>query len=104
MSYFGPLENFNVLETPISADCGRSSINELDSEGEGESSADQEPPQYPSPHDAPRSPSMDSLCWEVKWEHRDDCVSALMVTLSFELFYLMNDIYLNFRLLNVSLT
>ncbi|KAJ3540312.1 hypothetical protein NMY22_g4349 [Coprinellus aureogranulatus] len=33
---------------------------------------------YPHPHDAPRSPVMDTGCWEVKWEFRDDCVSALM--------------------------
>ncbi|GLB35936.1 putative RNA recognition motif containing protein [Lyophyllum shimeji] len=33
---------------------------------------------YPAPHDAPRSPGMDTRCWEIKWEHRDDCVSALM--------------------------
>jgi hypothetical protein len=34
---------------------------------------------YPSPHDGPRSPGMDVGCWEVKWDHRDDCVGALMV-------------------------
>jgi hypothetical protein len=34
---------------------------------------------YPPPHDAPRSPVMDAGCWEVKWDFRDDCVSALMV-------------------------
>ncbi|TEB38965.1 hypothetical protein FA13DRAFT_1785235 [Coprinellus micaceus] len=33
---------------------------------------------YPPPHDAPRSPVMDAGCWEVKWDFRDDCVSALM--------------------------
>ncbi|KAF8221675.1 hypothetical protein L208DRAFT_659669 [Tricholoma matsutake] len=33
---------------------------------------------YPSPHDCPRSTGMDVGCWEVKWDHRDDCVSALM--------------------------
>lgn len=25
---------------------------------------------------------MDVGCWEVKWDHRDDCVSALMVRFS----------------------
>jgi hypothetical protein len=34
---------------------------------------------YPSPHDAPRSLNMDSGCWEVKWERKDDCISALVV-------------------------
>ncbi|KAH7886154.1 hypothetical protein F5I97DRAFT_1809036 [Phlebopus sp. FC_14] len=33
---------------------------------------------HPPPHDGPRSPVMDRGCWEVKWCHRDDCVSALM--------------------------
>ena len=36
---------------------------------------------YPAPHNAPRSPCMDNKCWEIKWDHRDDCVSALMVTI-----------------------
>ncbi|CAL1694040.1 unnamed protein product [Somion occarium] len=29
------------------------------------------------PHNARRSPCMDESIWEVKWRHRDDCVSAL---------------------------
>ncbi|KAJ2914255.1 hypothetical protein MD484_g6126, partial [Candolleomyces efflorescens] len=33
---------------------------------------------YPAPHNSPRSPSMNQGCWEVKWDFRDDCVSALM--------------------------
>lgn len=33
----------------------------------------------PFPHNGPRSSCMDTGCWEVKWRHRDDCVSALMV-------------------------
>ncbi|KII94122.1 hypothetical protein PLICRDRAFT_122139 [Plicaturopsis crispa FD-325 SS-3] len=33
---------------------------------------------YPSPHDSERSAGMDPRCWEVKWDHRDDAVSALM--------------------------
>ncbi|TFK77320.1 hypothetical protein BDN72DRAFT_38095 [Pluteus cervinus] len=32
---------------------------------------------YPPPHNAPRKAHMDDTCWEVKWNHRDDCVSAL---------------------------
>lgn len=36
---------------------------------------------YPEPHRAPRSRSMETACWEIKWEHRDDCVSALMVNI-----------------------
>ncbi|KAI6114941.1 hypothetical protein EDD17DRAFT_1809844 [Pisolithus thermaeus] len=31
---------------------------------------------YPNPHSSPRSALMDHGCWEVKWHHRDDCVSA----------------------------
>ncbi|TFY80307.1 hypothetical protein EWM64_g3702 [Hericium alpestre] len=31
----------------------------------------------PGLHDAPKSPVMDPGCWEVKWEHREDCVTAL---------------------------
>ncbi|OJA17384.1 RNA binding and recognition [Rhizopogon vesiculosus] len=38
-------------------------------------SGDQE---YPPPHDEPRSVGMDTGCWEIKWRHRDDCVSALI--------------------------
>lgn len=34
---------------------------------------------YPFPHDGPRSAAMEDGCWEVKWGHRDDAVSALMV-------------------------
>ncbi|KAJ8597592.1 hypothetical protein M405DRAFT_389081 [Rhizopogon salebrosus TDB-379] len=34
--------------------------------------------EYPPPHDAPRSTEMDTGCWEIKWRHRDDCVSALI--------------------------
>lgn len=38
----------------------------------------QERPQFLFPHNAPRAPGMDPGCWEMKWEHRDDCVNALM--------------------------
>ncbi|KAH7916363.1 hypothetical protein BJ138DRAFT_1108734 [Hygrophoropsis aurantiaca] len=33
---------------------------------------------FPPPHNDPRSEGMEGGCWEVKWLHRDDCVSALM--------------------------
>ncbi|KAI0319752.1 hypothetical protein OF83DRAFT_1082036 [Amylostereum chailletii] len=33
---------------------------------------------FPPPHDTDRAPGMDDGCWEAKWEHRDDCMSALM--------------------------
>ncbi|KAF8632990.1 hypothetical protein AX15_001587 [Amanita polypyramis BW_CC] len=33
---------------------------------------------YPFPHNGPRNACMDGSCWEVKWKHRDNCVSALM--------------------------
>ncbi|KAL0071781.1 hypothetical protein AAF712_000703 [Marasmius tenuissimus] len=31
---------------------------------------------FPAPHNAPRKPSMDKRVFEVKWEHRDDCVNS----------------------------
>lgn len=34
----------------------------------------------PYPHDGLCSPNMDTNIWEVKWSHRDDCVTALTVT------------------------
>ena len=36
---------------------------------------------YPPPHDTSRADGMDTNVYEVKWSHRDDCVSALMVIL-----------------------
>ncbi|KAF8215991.1 hypothetical protein K438DRAFT_1954676 [Mycena galopus ATCC 62051] len=33
---------------------------------------------YPLPHNGPRLAEMDTGCWEVKWNHRDDAVSALI--------------------------
>lgn len=33
---------------------------------------------YPPPHNAGRSSGMDAGCWEIKWDHRDNCVTALM--------------------------
>ena len=33
----------------------------------------------PLGHDAPRSPEMDPRVWEIKFGHRDDCISALNV-------------------------
>lgn len=40
---------------------------------------DQVSANFPPPHNAPRSPGQDPGCWKVKWAHRDDCVSALLV-------------------------
>ncbi|KAF5385322.1 hypothetical protein D9615_001326 [Tricholomella constricta] len=65
-AYFGHLENVNPC--PLSRGV-------VDSEVEN---ADDVWKLYPAPHDAPRSSKMDTGCWEIKWEHRDDCVSALM--------------------------
>ncbi|ESK98071.1 rna-binding protein [Moniliophthora roreri MCA 2997] len=64
-AYFGALDTFEALKPagPIIED-GGDSLKPYAS--------------YPSPHDAPRRPTMDQRCFEVKWEHRDDCVSALM--------------------------
>ncbi|KAH9049351.1 hypothetical protein EDB84DRAFT_1115251 [Lactarius hengduanensis] len=38
---------------------------------------DQERLTYPYPHNADRSAGMDPGCWEVKWENRNDCLTAL---------------------------
>ena len=40
------------------------------------------PGDHPPGHDSPRTDTMDPNVWEVKWEHRDDCITALSVTLS----------------------
>ncbi|KAF7311102.1 RNA binding protein [Mycena chlorophos] len=60
---FGPLEYFNVLKKPDDAD-GQGNPRQLFP--------------YPAPHDGPRLPGMDTGCFEIKWVHRDDSVSALM--------------------------
>ncbi|KAF8913080.1 hypothetical protein CPB84DRAFT_1760296 [Gymnopilus junonius] len=67
MSYFGPLEKFGSVECP--------KINDANTSLPIPSKAADI---FSEPHRAPRSPSMDPSCWEIKWEHRDDCVSALM--------------------------
>ena len=59
---FGPLESFRALTT--------------DDTGEDA---------YPLGHDATRTPGMDAGVWEIKWEHRDDCVTALNVCPDFPL-------------------
>ncbi|KAG6911611.1 hypothetical protein DXG01_011914 [Tephrocybe rancida] len=65
-AYFGPLESFSHLQlTKNVADTASDDVTE-------------DWKLYPSPHDVPRSARMDTGCWEIKWEHRDDCVSALM--------------------------
>ncbi|KAJ7070828.1 hypothetical protein C8F01DRAFT_1107992 [Mycena amicta] len=61
-AHFGPLEHFGSLNKP--------DANQGDQQG-------QRLP-YPPPHDGPRLPEMDTGCFEVKWVHRDDSVSALM--------------------------
>ncbi|KNZ75039.1 hypothetical protein J132_05329 [Termitomyces sp. J132] len=65
-SYFGPLENIHPLQL----------IKDVIDVGHNDVIEDWK--LYPSPHNAPRSAKMDTACWEIKWEHRDDCVSALM--------------------------
>ncbi|KAG6817739.1 hypothetical protein H0H87_004530 [Tephrocybe sp. NHM501043] len=65
-AYFGPLESFSDLQlAKNTAEPTSDNVNE-------------DWKLYPSPHDAPRSTKMETGCWEIKWEHRDDCVSALM--------------------------
>ncbi|KDR85423.1 hypothetical protein GALMADRAFT_234290 [Galerina marginata CBS 339.88] len=65
-SYFGSLEKFAQLNP---------TVDDISQDNQGPTSALNP---YPEVHRAPRSLSMDTACWEVKWEHRDDCVSALM--------------------------
>ncbi|KAJ3511484.1 hypothetical protein NLJ89_g4071 [Agrocybe chaxingu] len=61
-SYFGPLETFCVLP-----------VESCDDAAEDVEKADPDYALYPAPHNARRSPGMATACWEVKWEHRDDC-------------------------------
>ncbi|KAK0208832.1 hypothetical protein DFS33DRAFT_1380321 [Desarmillaria ectypa] len=60
--HFGPLEQFRPYKVEDATDSEDDSLRK----------------QFPYPHDGPRSASMDTCCFEVKWAHRDDCVSALM--------------------------
>ncbi|KAH9950895.1 hypothetical protein B0H21DRAFT_407380, partial [Amylocystis lapponica] len=60
---FGPVEHFAVYNP--------------DEEGERQNDARTDKI-CPHPHDAPRPAGMDANIYEVKWNHRDDCVSALM--------------------------
>ncbi|KAF9454072.1 hypothetical protein P691DRAFT_770793 [Macrolepiota fuliginosa MF-IS2] len=63
--YFGPLEKVSKL----------TATHELvKAPSDGDLTCDS----YPPPHNLPRSKIMDTNCWEVKWDHRDDCVTALM--------------------------
>ncbi|KAF8167683.1 hypothetical protein B0H34DRAFT_792378 [Crassisporium funariophilum] len=69
-SYFGRLESFKPLQVPFGSedDLGMARNEEVSLEYAS----------YPIPHNAPRSRLMEEKCWEIKWDHRDDCVSALM--------------------------
>ncbi|KZT74988.1 hypothetical protein DAEQUDRAFT_807262 [Daedalea quercina L-15889] len=62
---FGPIEHF-VAFVPNASESSQGGVH-TDSRG-----------LFPRPHDEPRSASMDQNVWEVKWEHRNDCVNALM--------------------------
>ncbi|XP_006454050.1 hypothetical protein AGABI2DRAFT_113810 [Agaricus bisporus var. bisporus H97] len=64
--YFGPLEQVSTLT-------GSPELVRVPDDGIIN------PECYPLPHNSPRSDCMDTACWEIKWEHRDDCVTALMV-------------------------
>ena len=88
-SYFGRLESFISLEplkkarglhanNCISLMVTKSCLDDGNQSSDNENSL-VEHELYPVPHNAPRSPCMDNGCWEIKWDHRDDCVSALMV-------------------------
>ena len=58
---FGPLEYFKVYST------AGLSANEFNS--------------LPSEHGSRRSKVMDTSVWEIKWGHRDDCVTAFNVSM-----------------------
>ncbi|KAF9015599.1 hypothetical protein BDQ17DRAFT_1418651 [Cyathus striatus] len=65
-TFFGRLEKFCPLDIPSCPE-----------ENTTERTGDRLWSRYPPPHNALRSPNMNKSCWEVKWEHRDDCLSAL---------------------------
>ncbi|KAJ7246307.1 hypothetical protein B0H12DRAFT_1235586 [Mycena haematopus] len=65
-AHFGPLESFGLFKAS-------------ETTNDEETNMAVKPPRYPYPHDGPRLAQMDAGCWEVKWNHRDDSVSALMV-------------------------
>ena len=62
---FGPLESFKRC---------------AEEQSQGNVSPGGRIPIRPPGHDGPRSTGMDEGVWEVKWEHRDDCVCALAVS------------------------
>ncbi|TCD68103.1 hypothetical protein EIP91_011556 [Steccherinum ochraceum] len=62
VSAFGPIEHFGEFIFP-------------NPDGQDDDISVQE---RIHPHDAPRSPNMATEIWEIKWKHREDCVSALM--------------------------
>ncbi|KAJ7040393.1 hypothetical protein C8F04DRAFT_255421 [Mycena alexandri] len=62
-AHFGPLESFGLFNA---------------SEAANDPERDLSTKSLPYPHDGPRLPQMSGSCWEVKWSHRDDSVSALM--------------------------
>ncbi|KAG6832548.1 hypothetical protein H0H92_000177 [Tricholoma furcatifolium] len=72
-TYFGSLDSINRLQLTKNDDTQTASTD-----------VNHDWKLYPSPHDAPRSVNMETDCWEIKWEHRDDCVSALMAWLIVE--------------------
>ena len=53
-------------------------------------------------HTAPRSPGMDASVWEVNFNHRDDALNALMVSLSYR-FHLASPVLNSIRLYGRSL-
>lgn len=78
---FGPLESFKPYIAEDESQCNVSN--------------------YPSGHNSPRSEAMDSRVWEVKWEHRDDCISALSVG---PLYPLLHFFFVYFNSLHVNQT
>ncbi len=55
-------------------------------------------PALPPGHDAQRLTHMDERVWEAKWEHRDDCITALNVSISTHIdFSLIYDVFFGIR-------
>ncbi|KIY51237.1 hypothetical protein FISHEDRAFT_70880 [Fistulina hepatica ATCC 64428] len=70
--HFGPLETFEPYSDD--AEGARAKAADRDDDVELEELVST----YPAPHDGPRKDGMDPCCFQIKWSHRDDCVSALV--------------------------
>jgi hypothetical protein len=65
--FFGPLESFKSYQPSDKAHGNL--LHEIEA-----------PELLPPPHNASRSSGMSNECWEVKWQQREDCITALLVS------------------------